>query len=83
MAGGAGRGCGAGHAVRAGTITSGAGAPSKLDDVGAEPLLVVSTTRDLALRRAMLPQNTTSEPFRDLKLLSDMLNAATPAGGAQ
>ena len=28
--------------------------PSKLDDVGAEPLLVVSTTRDLALRRAML-----------------------------
>jgi hypothetical protein len=28
--------------------------PSKLDDVGAEPLLVVSTTPDLALRRAML-----------------------------
>src|SRR3954467_11912656 len=28
--------------------------PSKLDDVGAEPLLVVLTTRDLALRRAML-----------------------------
>jgi hypothetical protein len=27
---------------------------SKLNDVGAEPLLAVSTTRDLALRRAML-----------------------------
>ena len=30
--------------------------PSKLDDVGAEPLLVVSTTRHLALRRAMLAE---------------------------
>src|SRR5215207_9381007 len=30
--------------------------PSKLDDVGAEPLLVVSTTGDLALRRAMLAE---------------------------
>ena len=32
------------------------GTAQKLDDVGPEPLLVVSTTRDLALRRAMLAE---------------------------
>jgi hypothetical protein len=30
--------------------------PGKLDNIGSETLLVVTTARDLALRRAMLPE---------------------------
>ncbi len=31
----------------------------------------------------MLPESATGEPFRDLELLPDVLDAATAAGGAQ
>src|SRR5499427_7675319 len=33
--------------------------PGKLDNIGGETLLVVTTARDLALRRAMLPERRT------------------------
>ena len=35
--------------------------PSKLDNIGGETLLVVTTARDLALRRAMLPERRTGD----------------------
>src|SRR5215204_1858308 len=117
MAGGAGRGCGAGHAARAGTNTSGADLqplaspnpldplvvdepacsaqqlgdlavavasvlPSKLDDVGAEPLLVVSTTGDLALRRAMLAERRAGATLGYTQLPANVLDADPATRGA-
>jgi hypothetical protein len=56
--------------------------PSKLDDVGAEPLLVVATTRDLALRRAMLAERRTGATLRYAKLPANMLDAGATTRGA-
>ena len=56
--------------------------PGKLDDVGGQPLLVVTAPRDLALRRAMLPERRTGATLGDMQLRSDLLDAGTATRGA-
>ena len=56
--------------------------PGKLDYIGCETLLVVTTARDLALRRAMLPERRTGATLGDMQLRSDLLNAGTATRGA-
>ena len=56
--------------------------PGKLDNIGGETLLVVTTTRELALRRAMLPERRTGATLGDMQLRSDLLNAGTATRGA-
>ena len=56
--------------------------PGKLDNIGRETLLVVTTTRDLALCRAMLPERRTGATLGDMQLRSDLLNAGTATRGA-
>ena len=56
--------------------------PGKLDNIGGETPLVVMTTRDLALRRAMLPERRTGTTLGDVQLRSDLLNAGTATRGA-
>ena len=54
----------------------------KLDNIGRETLLVVTTTWDLALCRAMLPERRTGATLGDIQLRSDLLNAGAPTRGA-
>jgi hypothetical protein len=56
--------------------------PGKLDNVGRETLLIVTTARDLALRRAMLPERRTGATLGDMQLRSGLLNAGTATRGA-
>ena len=56
--------------------------PGKLDNIGGETLLVLTTARDLALRRAMLPERRTGATLGDMQLCADLLNAATATRGA-
>src|SRR5262249_7388703 len=56
--------------------------PGKLDNIGRQMLLVVTTARDLALRRAMLPERRTGATLGDTQLRSDLLNAGTATRGA-
>jgi hypothetical protein len=56
--------------------------PSKLDNIGGETLVVLTTARDLALRRAMLPERRTGATLGDMQLRSDLLNAGTATRGA-
>ena len=56
--------------------------PGKLDNIGCETLLVVTTARDLALRRAMLPERRTGATLGNMQLRSDLLNAGTATRGA-
>src|SRR5215469_3327590 len=56
--------------------------PGKLDNIGGETLLVVTTARDLALRRAMLPERRTGATLGDVQLRSHLLNAGTATRGA-
>ena len=56
--------------------------PGKLDNIGRETLLVVTTTRDLALCRAMLPERRTGATLGNMQLRSDLLNAGTATRGA-
>jgi len=44
--------------------------PGKLDNIGGETPIVVTTARDLALRRAMLPERRTGPPLGDVQLRS-------------
>jgi hypothetical protein len=55
--------------------------PSKLDNIGGETLLVSTTARDLALRRAMLPERRTGATLGDMQLRSDLLDAGTATRG--
>src|SRR5262249_45001885 len=55
--------------------------PGKLDNIGGEALLVVTTAWDLALRRAMLPERRTGATLGDKQLRSHLLNAGTAARG--
>ena len=55
--------------------------PGKLDNIGCETLLVVSTAWDLALRRAMLPERRTGATLGDMQLRSHLLNAGTVLTG--
>jgi hypothetical protein len=56
--------------------------PGKLDNISGETLLVVTTARDLALRRAMLPERRTGATLGGMQLCSDLLNAGTATRGA-
>jgi hypothetical protein len=56
--------------------------PGKLDNIGGETLLVVTTARDLALRRAMLPERRTGATLGNMQLHSHLLNAGTATRGA-
>jgi len=56
--------------------------PGKLDNIGGETPLVVTTARDLALRRAMLPERRTGATLGDMQLRSNLLNAGTATRGA-
>jgi hypothetical protein len=56
--------------------------PGKLDNIGRETLLVVTTERDLALCRAMLPERRTGATLGDMQPRSDLLNAGTATRGA-
>src|SRR4029453_1242056 len=49
--------------------------PGKLDNIGCETLLVVTTAWDLALCRAMLPERRTGATLGNMQLRSDVLNA--------
>jgi len=57
--------------------------PGKLDNIGCETLLVLTTARDLALRRAMLPERRTGATLGDAKLTTNMLDTGTPTRRAQ
>ena len=56
--------------------------PGKLDNIGGEALLVLTTARDLALRRAMLPERRTGATLGHMQLRSHPLNAGTATRGA-
>jgi hypothetical protein len=56
--------------------------PGKLNNIGRETLLVVTTTRDLALCRAMLPERRTGATLGDMQLRSDLLNTGAATRGA-
>ena len=56
--------------------------PGKLDNIGGETLLVLTAARDLALRRAMLPERRTGATLGDMQLRSDLLNAGPATRGA-
>jgi hypothetical protein len=64
------------------TIAIAAVLPGKLDNIGGETLLVVTAARDLALRRAMLPERRTGATLGDMQLRSHLLNAGTATRGA-
>src|SRR3979411_3194426 len=57
--------------------------PAQLDDVGRQPCLVVSTVRDLALRRAMLTEGRAGTALGNRQRSSNMLDAGAAARGAQ
>ena len=56
--------------------------PSKLDNIGGETLLALTTARDLALCRAMLPERRAGATLGDMQLRSHLLNAGTATRGA-
>src|SRR6266446_300870 len=56
--------------------------PGKLDNIGGETPLVLTNARDLALRRAMLPERRTGATLGDVQLRSHLLNAGTATRGA-
>ena len=56
--------------------------PGKLDNIGYETLLVITTVRDLALRRAMLPERRTGATLGNMQLRSHLLNAGAATRGA-
>jgi hypothetical protein len=56
--------------------------PGQFDDVGHQPLLVLTAPRDLALRRAMLTERGTSTPLGDRQHASNMLDAGAATRGA-
>ena len=56
--------------------------PGKLDDVGGEPLFVVTAPRCLALRRAVLPERRTGAALGDVQMCSDLLDTGAATRGA-
>jgi hypothetical protein len=56
--------------------------PGKLDNIGPQTLLVLTTARDLALRRAMLPERRTGATLGNVQLRSHLINAGTATRGA-
>ena len=56
--------------------------PGQRDDVGGEPFLVVTAPRDLALRRAVLPERRTGTALGHTQLGANLLDTGTAARGA-
>jgi hypothetical protein len=56
--------------------------PSQRDDIGRQPLLIVATARDFALRRAVLPERRTGATLGNMQLCADLLNAGAATRGA-
>ena len=56
--------------------------PGQFDDVGCQPLFIITALRDLALRRAMLAERRTGAALGDGQLASNMLDAGTATRGA-
>ena len=54
----------------------------KLNDVGRQPLFVLTAPRDLALCRAILAERRASTTLRNMQLISDMLDAGAATRGA-
>ena len=54
----------------------------EFDDVGRQPLFIVTAPRDLALRRAMLAERRTGAALGDGELPSNMLDAGAATRGA-
>jgi hypothetical protein len=57
-------------------------APGQFDDVGGQPLFIITALRDLALRRAMLAERRTGAALGDGQRASNMLDAGTATRGA-
>jgi len=56
--------------------------PSKLDDVGGQPLFVFAAPRYPALCRAMLAERRAGTTLGDMQMMSDMLDTGTATRGA-
>ena len=56
--------------------------PRQLDHVGRQSFGILSAPRDLALRRAMLPERRTGAALGDMQMHSDMLDAGATTRGA-
>ena len=56
--------------------------PGQLNEVGNQPLFIVTALWDLALRRAMLAERRTGAALGDGQLASNMLDAGTATRGA-
>ena len=54
----------------------------QFDDIGRQPFGILPAPRDLALRRAMLPERRTGTALGDVQMLSDMLDAGATTRGA-
>ena len=57
-------------------------ATGELDDVGGQQFFVFTAPRDLALRRAMLPERRASAALRDMQFISNMLDTGSATRGA-
>jgi len=56
--------------------------PGQFDDVGGQPLVILTAPRDLALRRTVLPERRTGTALGDRQHASNMLDAGTATRGA-
>ena len=56
--------------------------PGQLDDIVRQPCFIVTAPRDLALRRAMLPERCTGTALGNRQRSSDMLDAGAATRGA-
>jgi hypothetical protein len=56
--------------------------PGQFDDVGRQPRLVVTAPRDLALRRAVLPESRTGTALGNRQHAPNMLDAGAATRGA-
>jgi hypothetical protein len=57
--------------------------PGQLDDVGGQPLFIITALRDLTLCRAMLAERRTGAALGDGELSSNVLDAGAATRGAQ
>jgi hypothetical protein len=55
----------------------------QFDDIGRQSFGILSAPRDLALRRAMLPERRTGAALGDVQMLTNMLDAGATPRGAQ
>ncbi len=56
--------------------------PGQLNHIGSQPCGILSAPRDLALRRAVLPERRTNAALGDMQMRTDMLNAGATTRGA-